>query len=47
VIGRFNSDTGGMGFNPTRKQVARKTDIWFVIAAVTVAFALVAWAFLG
>lgn len=36
-----------MGFNPTRKQIARKSDIWFVIAAVAVAFALVAWAFLG
>ena len=45
--GRLNSDTRDMGFNPTRKQVARKTDIWFVVAAVTVAFALVAWAFLG
>jgi hypothetical protein len=36
-----------MGFNPTRKQIARKSDIWFVIAAVAVAFVLVAWAFLG
>ena len=45
--GRLNSDNGDMGFNPTRKQVARQTDIWFVVAAVTVAFALVAWAFLG
>lgn len=36
-----------MGFNPTRKQIARKSDIWFVVAAVAVAFALVAWAFLG
>lgn len=47
MIGRFNSDTGDMGFNPTRKQIARKTDIWFVVAAIAVAFALVAWAFLG
>ena len=36
-----------MGFNPTRKRVARSTDIWFVTAAIVVAFALVAWAFLG
>lgn len=47
MIGRFSGDTEDMGFNPTRKQVARKTDIWFVIAAVSVAFALVAWAFFG
>jgi hypothetical protein len=36
-----------MGFNPTRKRIARRTDIWFVVSAVGVAFALVAWAFLG
>ena len=40
-------DTRHMGFNPTRKRVARPSDIWFVVAAVAVAFALVAWAFLG
>lgn len=36
-----------MGFNPTRKRVVRTTDIWFVVAAISVACALVAWAFLG
>lgn len=36
-----------MGFNPTRKRVARSSDIWFVASAVIVACALVAWAFLG
>jgi hypothetical protein len=36
-----------MGFNPTRKRIARGTDIWFVIAALSVASALVAWAFFG
>jgi hypothetical protein len=36
-----------MGFNPTRKRVARSTDIWFVTAAITIASALVAWAFFG
>jgi hypothetical protein len=36
-----------MGFNPTRKQLARKSDIWFVAMAFVVAFALVGWAFLG
>jgi hypothetical protein len=36
-----------MGFNPTRKQVPRKSDIWFVTMAIVVSAALVAWAFLG
>jgi hypothetical protein len=36
-----------MGFNPTRKQVARKSDIWFVAMAIGVALVLVGWAFLG
>lgn len=36
-----------MGFDAQRKQVKRKSDIWFVAAAITVALALVAWAFLG
>ena len=36
-----------MGFNPTRKRIARSTDIWFVIAALSIASALVAWAFFG
>lgn len=36
-----------MGLDPTRKRVARKSDIWFVITAITAAFALVAWGFLG
>lgn len=37
----------GMGFNPYRKFVARRADYIFVVTAVTVAVALVAWAFLG
>lgn len=36
-----------MGLDPTRKQVKRKTDIWFVIAAVATACVLVVWAFVG
>jgi hypothetical protein len=36
-----------MGFNPTRKQVARKSDIWFDRMAIAVAVVLVAWAFFG
>lgn len=36
-----------MGFDPQRRRVARKTDIWFVVSAIVVALALLAWAFLG
>jgi hypothetical protein len=36
-----------MGFNPTRKQVARKSDIWFVGMAIAVSVVLVVWAFFG
>ena len=36
-----------MGFDPQRKQVSRKTDVWFVGGAIAVAIALVAWAFFG
>lgn len=36
-----------MGLDPTRKRVARKTDIWFVAAALVAAAALVTWGFLG
>lgn len=36
-----------MGFDPQRRRVARKTDIVFVLSAVAVALALLAWAFLG
>lgn len=41
------SDTWDMGFNPTRKQKARKSDVWFVAMAIVVSCVLVAWAFLG
>lgn len=47
VIRRRGRDTWVMGFNPTRKRVARSTDVWFVVSAILVAAALVAWAFLG
>ena len=36
-----------MGLDPTRKRVARKTDVWFVASAIAIALALVAWGFLG
>jgi hypothetical protein len=36
-----------MGLDPTRKRVPRRTDIWFVGAAIALAALLVAWGFLG
>lgn len=36
-----------MGLDPTRKRVARKTDVVFVAAALLAAAALIAWGFLG
>ena len=36
-----------MGFDPNRKHVPRKSDIWFVAAGLTVAVLLVIWALLG
>lgn len=45
--GEFGGDTDGMGFNPNRKRVARRTDIVFVAAAVIAVIALVAWTAFG
>lgn len=39
--------TGCMGMDPTRRHVRRNSDYVFVAAALIVAVALVAWAFLG
>jgi hypothetical protein len=36
-----------MGFDPTRRRVERRTDVWFVVGALAVAAALIAWGFLG
>jgi hypothetical protein len=36
-----------MGLNPHRTRVPRRSDIIFVVAAIVLAVALVAWAFLG
>jgi hypothetical protein len=36
-----------MGYNPHRRFVARRADYVFVVAALVVAVALVAWALLG
>ncbi|MDP2293245.1 MAG: hypothetical protein Q8M22_18835 [Actinomycetota bacterium] len=40
-------DTERMGMDPHRKRVARKSDYWFVAAAVVACVALLAWALLG
>ncbi len=39
--------TEAMGMDPTRRHVRRNSDYVFVAAALIVAVALVAWAFLG
>jgi hypothetical protein len=36
-----------VGFDATRKQVKRKTDIIFVVGALAASIGLVIWAFLG
>ena len=36
-----------MGFDPNRKHVPRRSDIWFVAAGLAVALALVLWALFG
>ena len=33
-----------MGYNPYRSRVARKSDVWFVVAAVVVVLGVLAWA---
>ena len=38
---------GGMGFNPFREQVQRRSDIVLLVAAFVVVGAVVAWAFFG
>lgn len=37
-------ETGDMGFNPHRKQKKRASDIYIVVFALAVTFALVLWA---
>lgn len=36
-----------MGYNPFRKQVKRRSDLVFVVAAVLVTALIVVWAFVG
>jgi hypothetical protein len=33
-----------MGYNPYRTRVSRKSDVWFVLAAVVVVVGVVVWA---
>jgi hypothetical protein len=33
-----------MGYNPYRQRVSRRSDVWFVVAAVVVILGVVAWA---
>jgi len=40
-------DTGAMGFDPTRPQRRRPSDLAFVVAGLLVAVGLVVWALLG
>jgi len=40
-------DTEGMGLNPHRKHVPRKSDYFFVVAAAVACLGLLVWAFLG
>jgi hypothetical protein len=43
----FADDTEGMGFNPHRKYVARRSDYVFVAAAVLAALGAVGWVLFG
>jgi hypothetical protein len=36
-----------MGYNPYRKRVARKSDVWFVATAIVVVLGALAWAMFG
>lgn len=45
--GQGAGQTLRMGFDPTRKQVRRRSDYLMVMVALLVCAALVAWAFLG
>jgi hypothetical protein len=38
---------GGMGLNPFRSRVERRTDVVVVVAALVVIAALLLWAFFG
>jgi hypothetical protein len=40
-------DTEGMGFNPHRKRVARRSDYVFVGAAAVLCLGLLLWTMLG
>jgi hypothetical protein len=43
----IQGDTCRMGFDPQRRRVTRRSDIWFVVSAIIVALVLLTWAFVG
>jgi hypothetical protein len=47
MVSMTGDDTEGMGFNPNRRRVARRTDIVFVAAAVVAVVVLLAWTVFG
>ena len=47
TVSMRGDDTDGMGLNPHRKHVPRKSDYLFVGLAALACVALLAWAFLG
>ncbi|MFM7649394.1 MAG: hypothetical protein ACKO6O_00125 [Acidimicrobiaceae bacterium] len=40
-------DTGGMGFDPNRRRVPRRSDYLFVAAAVVATLGLLVWTIVG
>jgi hypothetical protein len=47
MVSTPTDDTDGMGFNPHRKHVARRSDYLFVAAAVLAVVGLLAWTLFG
>jgi hypothetical protein len=47
MVSTPTDDTEGMGFNPHRKHVARRSDYLFVAAAVLAVVGLLAWTLFG
>ncbi len=47
IVSMRRDDTDGVGLNPYRKQTRRPSDYVFVVAAIVVALALIAWALLA
>jgi hypothetical protein len=47
MVSMSRDDNDGVGFNPHRKYVPKRSDLALVVAAVALALGLVVWAFLG